>query len=101
MISKAELFNWKLKALYLLANIELHDAKFRQKVCSNCSPDMRLKLKCEEEIPNRTFCEKIVKSREKDRTLQQMELKIALESPFVKQSHSLRKIAENFYSLDE
>jgi hypothetical protein len=101
VISKLELHNWKIHSLYVLLMTEIQDASFREMVCKKCTPGMRLKRKCEEEIPNRTFCEKLVKTREKNKVLQQMELKVTFESPLIRNSHFFRKIAESIYGLDK
>lgn len=101
MVSKLELYEWKLKSVCLLFLTEAQDEAFRRKFCNKCTPEMKIKHKFEEEIPGRCFCNLMIKAREKNEMLKKAELKVVLESPYIRDSHFIRKIAKSFYITDK
>ena len=100
MTLETDLQIWKRNAGLLLLAIEIQDANFRKEVCSKCTEEMRKIRKCEDVGNDRTFCDKLVKARKKNKKLSQMEAMQTLSSPFLRDSHSFRKIAEDLFRLD-
>lgn len=78
---------WERNARILLLATEMQDMVFRKSVCEKCSSEMRKKRKCEEEIAGRTFCRALVNARKKNRTLELLEIRQTLSSPFIKEFH--------------
>lgn len=99
MTLETDLQMWKRNVGILLIATEIQDDMFRKKVCSKCTKEMKEKRKCEDMGNERIFCDKLVNARKKNKRLSQMELMQTLSSPFLRQSHSLRKIAENLFGL--
>jgi len=99
MISKEELQIWKRNTYILILATEIQDAKFRKEVCNKCAVETKIKRNCEETMKGRTFCNKLVKAREKNKILFRLETLQSLNSPFIKQSHFFRKIAETLFDL--
>ena len=93
--------NWNLNIIKSLISIELHDNLFRERFCSKCTHAKREKRKCEEEIIGRTFCNKMIKSRENNYFIQELQLKEILESPFTLQTENLCEVLETIYSSND
>ena len=100
MISEKDLKIWKNNVFLLLKATEIQDNIFRKKFCLKCTEDMKKKRKCEDMGNGRTFCDNLVKARERNKILSQMELMQTLNSPFLRNSHSLRKVAKSFFMDD-
>lgn len=101
MISQEELHVWKRNSFILILATEIQDAKFRKEVCSKCTAEMKIKRNCEEIIKYRTFCKKLVETRERNKKLFRLEMIQSLNSPFIKQSHVTREVAEALFDLSD
>lgn len=98
---KAKLYDWKTRAMSITILMEIQDKRFREMRCINCTPEMRVKRKCEEEVHGRTFCNNLVKARERNKLLKRFEIFQTFSSPYIERYPFLRKVAESLYTRDK
>ena len=100
-VSKEELKIWKMKSLMFLLAVEFYDYVYRKKHCHMCTQELKQKRKCREACNDLRICDSLIRARERNKALDEMQLHIILQSPLVKQSHLLGEIAKAFYGFHD